>query len=124
MRLLLDTHIVLWSLSGSRRLNRPVRQAILTASEVFVSAASIWEAAIKASLGRLTVDADLPSSVSRAGFTMLPVTFAHAHAVGDLPLHHRDPFDRMLVAQALAERLTLVTADDELGAYDVPLLST
>ncbi len=92
-------------------------------SEVFVSAASIWEAEAKAAAGKLTVDGDLVEAVRLNGVADLPITFTHATGAGRLPLHHSDPFDRMLVAQARAESLTLVTRDASLRAYDVPLLT-
>jgi PIN domain nuclease of toxin-antitoxin system len=89
---------------------------------VLVSAASIWEAAVKQSIGRLQVSGDLVEAAEQAGFDELPIRSSHAAAVATLPLHHRDPFDRMLVAQARAEGLTLATADRTLERYDVNLL--
>ncbi len=122
MRLLLDTHVVLWWRQDSRRLRRELRTAIAAASAVYVSAASAWEAAIKAAIGRLRLDEPFAAHVAAAGFEPLPITFEHAAAVGGLPRHHADPFDRMLVAQARVERLTIVTQDDVFGAYDVETL--
>jgi len=89
---------------------------------VFVSAVSAWEAAIKVSLGRLELPDTIEAGVLASGFEKLVITFSHAERVGGLPAHHRDPFDRMLVAQAQAEGLTLVTADAALERYDVPLM--
>ena len=116
MRLLLDTHIYLWALSGT--LKPAVRRLIEGADEVFVSAASIWEVAIKAKLGKLDADPrEVAAAIEPSGFTELPIHAAHAAAVADLALHHSDPFDRLLVAQALAEPLRLVTADPNLAKY-------
>lgn len=89
------------------------------AEQVLVSAASIWEASIKQAIGRLAISGDLLDATERAGFDELPVGFRHAAAVGELPLHHRDPFDRMLVAQARVEGLSIATADPILASYDV-----
>lgn len=116
-RVLLDTHVLLWALAGHRRLPAEARR-LMDEHDVVVSAASIWEVAIKAGLGKLQVD---PLAVQQAlepsGFDELPVTAAHAAAVASLPPHHRDPFDRLLVAQALAEHLVLVTTDEQLAPY-------
>lgn len=92
------------------------------ADAVLVSAASVWEIEIKRATGKLRVPKDVPRDVDAAGIDRLDITFEHAVAAGRLPLHHRDPFDRMLVAQARVEGLTLATADQELGQYDVPVL--
>jgi PIN domain nuclease of toxin-antitoxin system len=119
--LLLDTHIFLWWRAASPRLGAGIREAISQADVVFVSAASAWEAAIKQALGRLEIPDRFEVGVEESGFEKLVVTFAHAERVASLPLHHRDPFDRMLVAQALEEKLTLVSHDSQLEAYDVPL---
>lgn len=120
--LLLDTHVFLWWRAASPRLGAHVQEAISRADVVFVSAASAWEAAIKRSLGRLEIPDRFEAGVEDSGFEKLMVTFTHAERAGSLPLHHRDPFDRMLVAQAFEERLTLVSYDGHLEAYDVPLL--
>jgi PIN domain nuclease of toxin-antitoxin system len=118
MRLLLDTHIVLWVLNGSRELKAPARRLIESASAVHVSAASVWEVAIKQRLGKITVDPDeLVEQLDASGFVELPVLARHAAAVAKLPLHHHDPFDRLLVAQAVSEPLRLLTADQALLPY-------
>ncbi len=118
MRLLLDTHIYIWAVMGSRRLTRSARAMIRDADSVFVSAASIWEAAIKAGLGKLDADAGLlASEIEPSGFIELPVRAAHAAMVAKLPDIHRDPFDRLLIAQAIIEPLRLVTSDESLAAY-------
>ena len=123
MNLLLDTHAVLWWLSG-QPLSAAATAAIGHAGAlVCVSAVSIWEAELKAALGKLEMDVDLASEVEAEGFEPLSVTFAHARLAGRLPQLHRDPFDRMLVAQARAEGLTLVTRDQAFSAYDVDILS-
>jgi len=118
VRVLLDTQVYLWFLADSAKLKRKARTAIRTADEVYVSAASIWEAAIKASIGKLQVaPEDLYQGIEASGFVELPVRAIHASAVASLPAHHRDPFDRILVAQALREPLALLTADRILGRY-------
>lgn len=118
MRLLLDTHVVLWALAGSPRLSAAARQLIEEADEVYVSAASIWEVAIKARLGKIEADPQqLVDAIEASGFISLPVTAAHAAGVGALQPVHQDPFDRLLLAQALAEPLRLVTADAVLAGY-------
>jgi PIN domain nuclease of toxin-antitoxin system len=122
--LLLDTHVFLWWRANPARLNPVARNAISTASIVFVSAASAWEAAIKIALGRLTLPEPFTHGVDHSGFRRLTVSFEHAEAAGALPRHHGDPFDRMLVAQAQLEGCTLVTHDQMLAPYDVSTLWT
>ncbi|PVZ12950.1 type II toxin-antitoxin system VapC family toxin [Actinomycetospora cinnamomea] len=123
MRLLLDTHTVLWSLGRPGRVGTAAREALTaSASEVVVSVVSLWEIAMKTSIGKLRVDLDVEAAVTGLGIRVLDVRAEHARAVADLPLHHRDPFDRMLVAQARYEGLTLVTADRRFEAYSVAVL--
>ena len=127
MNLLLNTHVLLWVLEGSRSLGRHVRKAIESPSTTnSISAASVWEISIKAGLGRLRLKQDiarsLPEVLHEAGYRMLPITMEHALAVCGLPPHHTDPFDRMLVAQAGWQGLTLVTADKRLAAYGAPTI--
>lgn len=126
MRLLLDTHVVLWALGAPDRLPAAVRDALVDAdNELGVSAATVWEIAIKRQLGKL----DLPRTVAHwlldaiedLGATWLAITSGHAAAVETMPLHHRDPFDRLLVAQAAADGWTIVTCDAAFGAYGVPI---
>ncbi|MDN7182715.1 type II toxin-antitoxin system VapC family toxin [Caballeronia sp. SEWSISQ10-4 2] len=118
MRLLLDTHIYLWAVTDSRKLSKQARKLITDADEVFVSSASIWEASIKVGLGKLDADVNLlVAEIDASGFKELPVRAVHAALVSDLPDIHRDPFDRLLIAQALSEPLRLMTADSHLGAY-------
>lgn len=117
MRILLDTHLLLWALSAPARLPA-VAARLIDDSEIFVSAASIWEIGIKASIGKLTADPfEVIAALEPAGFIPLPIVGEHAARVGGLPPIHRDPFDRMLVAQALTEPLRLVTDDAVLGRY-------
>jgi PIN domain nuclease of toxin-antitoxin system len=118
MRLLLDTHVYIWAVMDSRKLTQAARKLIVDADEVFVSSASIWEASIKVGLGKLDVDVNrLVSEIEGSGFVELPVRAVHAALVRDLPEIHRDPFDRILVAQAMSEPLRLITADVHLAAY-------
>lgn len=118
MRLLLDTHVLLWVLSGAEELTPPTRQLIDAADEVFVSSASFWEIAIKTSTGKLAADpARLYAETSAVGFLPLNITPIHALAVSGLPRLHGDPFDRMLIAQAISEPLHLVTHDAVLTRY-------
>jgi PIN domain nuclease of toxin-antitoxin system len=122
---LLDTHALIWALTTPERLREPMRTALADpATEVSVSAASTWEIAIKASLGKLPPPpADLADVLTRLGFRPLSVTVEDALAVQALPFHHRDPFDRLLVAQALRHGLTFVTADAHLAAYGASILA-
>ena len=155
VRLLLDTHVFLWWRADDKRLRAAVRKAIAEAEIVFVSAASAWEAAIKARLGRLDIPEPFETGVLASGFARLPIDFAHAERVAlgrlqipdtveagvidsgfeklpinfshaedaaRLPPHHNDPFDRMLIAQAAAEGLTLVTHDRRLQPYDIEIM--
>lgn len=123
MRLLLDTHALLWWLANDPSLAEDATSAIADAgSTVFVSAATAWEMAIKQALGKLEAPSDLERQLELNRFEPLPVTISHACAAGRLPGHHDDPFDRMLVAQALAEGLTIVTRDPRIAPYGVPTL--
>lgn len=120
MSLLLDTHVLLWWLAGDARLGPATTELIADPSrEVMVSAASVWEIAIKRSVGKLDATFDVVEQLREQSFGELPVRAAHALEAGDLPPHHRDPFDRMLVAQARLEDLLLVTVDPMLDPYDV-----
>ncbi len=116
-RVLCDTHILLWALAAPDRLPRDAR-ACLERAEVFVSAASVWEISIKAAMGRIECDpAQVADAIEAVGFRHLPITASHAARVFTLPAIHRDPFDRMLVAQALCESMPLLTSDGALAAY-------
>lgn len=121
-RLLLDTHILLWWLSGHARLSTRARKAITEAEFVYVSAISAWELSIKAAIGKLRAPDDLEAQMNENCFVPLPITVAHAVAAGKLPRHHGDPFDRMLVAQAWLESLTLLTSDTRLTAYQTEIM--
>lgn len=121
MRLLLDTHVLIWWDAGLG-LPSAIVEAIRDADQVYVSAVTGWEIAIKTSLGRMATSRRVEDAVADSGFEELPVRLRHAHRLEALPWHHRDPFDRMLVAQALDEGLTLVSKDDGLRAYDVRLM--
>jgi len=118
MRLLLDTHIALWAIADSRKLSKAARSMITEASEVYVSAASVWEIAIKRALGKIDVDATTFANATReSGFLSLSISDKHAAGVQALPLHHADPFDRLLIAQAITEPLRLLTADEQFDVY-------
>lgn len=118
MRILLDTHIYLWWLQDHPNLSTGARARITAASHVYISSASIWEATIKAGIGKLEVDIDqLVLEIANSGFEELPISARHAARVAQLPDIHRDPFDRILVAQALCEPLRLLTADGILSGY-------
>lgn len=124
MNLLLDTHTLLWWLSDDPALGDDARSAIAKElNTVMVSAASAWEISIKRALGKLDAPEDLPSALEMGDLHPLPITIHHAIAAGALPRHHDDPFDRMLVAQARLEGLTIVTRDEQLARYGVPLLA-
>lgn len=113
---------MLWWLAADPRLSSGARQAIFAADHRVVSAASVWKVAIKRSLGKLEAPPALAATLADHGFELLAVSAQHAEAVASLALHHRDPFDRLLVAQALEERLTLVSGDRAFAAYGVPVV--
>ncbi|MGR6964176.1 type II toxin-antitoxin system VapC family toxin [Geodermatophilus sp. URMC 61] len=124
MTLLLDTPVLLWWLADDPRLTPTMREAIADpASTVLVSAVTAWEIAIKVELDKLTIPGDLAGEIGRQGFDALPVTVEDGLAAGALPRHHSDPFDRMLIAQAVRRRFVLVTAGRRFADYDVLILS-
>lgn len=124
MHVLLDTQVVLWALTDDDRLGPAARETITDGRNVvFVSAVSAWEITIKQALGRLSAPDDLAAQLSDAHFDTLDITVEHALAVGQLPALHGDPFDRLLVAQARVETLTIVTTDHQVRRYDVATLS-
>lgn len=122
MRLLLDTHVVLWQLSGERELSAPTKEAIAEADDLLFSVVSFAEIGVKASVGKLDVPDDLQARVADSGVRTLGLSPAHGLAVVGLPAHHRDPFDRLIIAQGSVENLTIVTADSRFRAYDVTVL--
>ena len=122
MKLLLDTHVVLWQLSGARRLGGRAHEAIAAAAELAFSVVSFAEIGVKAAIGKLAVPDDLQAHIVGTGVRILGLSAEHGLAVAGLPLHHRDPFDRLLVAQAQQAGFTLVTADTRIQAYDVAVL--
>ncbi len=124
MRLLLDTNALIWSMARRERIPATALEAIEDRSNnVFVSVVSAWEIEIKAAKGKLELPTDLDSAFAAQSFVHLPVTMKHAYAVETLPPHHRDPFDRMIIAQAHLEGMTLVTSDTEIPRYPVAVLS-
>jgi PIN domain nuclease of toxin-antitoxin system len=122
LRLLLDTHVVLWELEGTRTVGPRAREAIERATELTFSVVSLAEIGVKAAIGKLAVPRDLQAHILRSGARILGLAAEDALAVADLPLHHRDPFDRLLIAQARAERLKIVTADRRFADYEVQLV--
>ena len=123
MTLLLDTHALLWWLDDNPLLSRSALEALADAGTiVFVSPVSVWEVAIKENVGKLSVPPDWIEKVEASHLKPMPITLQHGRLAGSLPLHHRDPFDRMLVAQAMAEGLTIVTRDPRIARYGVPTL--
>jgi PIN domain nuclease of toxin-antitoxin system len=122
MTLLLDTHIALWAITGDATLGEEFLDRLRHDPDIFLSPVSLWEITIKQATGKLAGPADLAERVRDMGFRELPVTHTHAIAAGRLPPHHRDPFDRMLVAQAATEGLTLVSRDESIALYDVDIL--
>ncbi len=124
MNLLLDTHVLLWWLDANPTISEEAKSTIADGNNlVFVSAAVIWEIRIKQALGKLEIPSNFRKVLYEQPFEMLAITADHAHAVGDLPLHHRDPFDRMLIAQATVERLTMVTRDAIIKDYKIPVIN-
>lgn len=118
MRILIDTQIFIWAVIDSEKLSDQARQIMLGATEVFVSSASIWGIAIKAKLGKLEGNPnEFAEAIDQSGFQEIAVTARHAAKVYDLPLYHRDPFDRLLIAQAISEPFRLLTADKILAQY-------
>ncbi|MET7366692.1 type II toxin-antitoxin system VapC family toxin [Streptomyces sp. NPDC005566] len=123
MRLLLDTHVILWWLGDSDELSDQVKDLLDTEPSVHLSAVSAWEISIKQSLGKLDGPDDLAERVRDSQFTALPITAGHGVRAGKLPPLHRDPFDRILVAQAQIEGMTVVTRDKWIPQYDVPVMT-
>lgn len=122
MRLLLDTHVVLWQLSGERELSTSALEAIEAADDLLFSVVSFAEMGVKVAVGKVSVPDDLGTRIEQSGVRTLGLTAHHGLAIADLPVHHRDPFDRLLIAQARAERLSVVTADSRFSAYDIDVI--
>lgn len=124
MRILLDTHALLWAMAAPKRLPKRVAAAIREpANEVFVSAVSTWEIAIKSGIGKIEADvSEIADAFEEMGFVELPVTVAHTIRLGEIPPHHRDPFDRLLVAQAMEGGLSLASRDSVFSAYSVDVV--
>ncbi|MGC5309247.1 type II toxin-antitoxin system VapC family toxin [Micromonospora zamorensis] len=122
MTLLLDTHVALWAITGDASLDTEFLDRLRHEPDIFLSPVTLWEITIKQRTGKLAGPPDLAERVRDMGFRELPVTHAHAIAAGRLPPHHRDPFDRMLVAQAITESLTLASRDASIALYDVDVL--
>ncbi|MBF0104037.1 MAG: type II toxin-antitoxin system VapC family toxin [Deltaproteobacteria bacterium] len=124
MRYLLDTHVLLWACADSKKLKAPVKQIIESSDHIiFVSLASLWELRIKESIGKVTLPRGFYNGLTKAGFEILNMTLDHIHMVGKLPLHHRDPFDRMLIAQCLCEQMTLISNDENIKKYKLSLVT-
>ena len=123
MNLLLDTHLLLWSAFAADRIAPATARRLLDpVNALWFSAASIWEVAIKRRLGKLDAPDDLLAQLERAGVDLLSITAAHADRVATLPMHHQDPFDRLLIAQAITDGLTLVSADGAMRNYEIEVL--
>ena len=124
MSLLIDTHVFLWWRGNRPKISSRAAAAIANSSAVFVSLVSAWEISIKVATGKLGGIGPVEEGILQSGFEKLPITFEHAERVATLPPHHGDPFDRMLIVQAITEKLTIVTHDRRFEAYGIPVLWT
>ncbi len=125
MKLLLDTHTLIWWLANNPTLSQAAKKAISNPDNlVFISAASAWEMAIKKSLGKLDAPDDLEIQIDNHNFQPLPIKIAHGLAVEKLPHHHNDPFDRIIIAQAICESMTVITRDKKFSSYNISILSS
>ena len=123
-RILLDTHVLIWWMSGDEQLGLNAQKHISnTENSIYVSSASVWEMSIKQQLGKLSVQDDIESLVEELGFSALPISLFHGQQAGRLPTHHHDPFDRMLIAQAQAEGLQILTKEEHFPAYGIRLIN-
>lgn len=123
-RILLDTHALIWWLDGDNKLGlNAIEQISNPENDIYVSAATVWEMSIEQQMGKLVAPEDMESKVEQAGFSALPITLFHGQQAGKLPLHHKDPFDRMLIAQAQAEGLQILTKDEHFPAYGIRLIN-
>ena len=122
-RILLDTPVLIWWMNGSQALGEFAFECIQNEkNQVYVSAASVWEMSIKRQLGKLECPVDVDSVIERLGFSKLPISVFHGEQAGKLPMYHKDPFDRMLIAQAQAEGLQIITKDEHFPSYGVSLI--
>lgn len=120
----MDTHALIWWLNGDEKLGQFSREQIgLTSNKIFVSAASVWEMAIKQQMGKLKTPTDIQAVIEQAGFHELAISLFHGQQAGGLPLHHKDPFDRMLIAQAQSEGMHILTKDEHFPKYCVKLIN-
>ena len=125
MKLLLDTHTLIWWLANDPTLSQAAKKVISNPDNlVFISAGSAWEMAIKKSLGKLDVPDDLEIQIHNHNFEPLPITIAHGLAVEKLPHHHNDPFDRIIIAQAICESMTVITRDKKFSSYNISILKS
>ena len=124
MKFLLDTHILIWSLQNNNHLSQQIRDIINNIdNEIYVSAASIWEIAIKSSINKLNLSVEkVVETLHDSDYFPLPITFSHSAKITQLPYYHNDPFDRILIAQTLVEKLTFITHDHKIKQYNIPLL--
>ena len=124
MKFLLDTHILIWSLQNNNHLSQQVREIVNNIdNEIYVSAASVWEIAIKSSINKLNLSVEkVVETLHDSDYSPLPITFSHAAKTIQLPYYHNDPFDRILIAQTLVEKLTFITHDHKIKQYNIPLL--
>ena len=120
-RFLVDTHILIWAMEGDAKLTEKYRQIVADGSLIYVSIVSLWEIAIKTSIGKLEIRADIIETLREYDIEILQMTISHVEAVRTLPHHHRHPFDRMLIAQAMTENLSLLTVDRHFALYDVTI---
>lgn len=123
-RYLIDTHIFVWAMEESKLLPKSIKNKIIDPNnEIFVSVASIWEIVIKRNLKKIRIAFDIETSIGKAGIQVLAIETSHALKTEKLPPHHKDPFDRMLVAQAIVEKLIIITLDEKIKKYDVKILN-
>lgn len=123
MSYLIDAHIFIWFMENNKKISPRIKTLLQNPSaNVFISIASIWEMVIKQTKGQLKIPKDIEGGIESSGLLILPIEISHVMETGKLPLHHKDPFDRMLIAQALAENLTLVTTDPKIWQYNLPLI--
>lgn len=119
---LLDTHVFIWAMEENKRLSKSIKNALIDPkNKIFISVATVWEISIKQASKKIKLSFDIEASIKQTGFEIIPIQISHALRAGKLPLYHRDPFDRMIMAQAQVEKLTLITADPKMKKYKVKL---